>query len=65
MEVVMNKTQITVLVIFIAALALAAFMFWRVEKSVAPSEPTSTSTFKGPTAGSIPYVKGPTGLPPK
>ncbi len=62
MGIVTNKAKIVKGVVFVLALLVLALMFWSAKKSVVPR--TSTSTFQGPPAGSVPYVKGPTGLPP-
>ncbi len=51
----MNRQRIVMFAIFIVALIVGAFMLW--------GQQTPKSTFKGPVGE--PYVKGPTGLPPK
>lgn len=59
----MNKAKLIKGIVFVVALLILALMFWSAKKNAAPIAPTST--FQGPPAGSVPYVKGPTGLPPK
>jgi hypothetical protein len=59
----MNKAKIIKGVVFVLALLVLALMFWSAKKNAVPQAPTST--FQGPPAGAVPYVKGPAGLPPK
>ena len=59
----MQKAKIVKGVVFVLALLVLALMFWSAKKNEVSQVPKST--FQGPPAGSVPYVKGPTGLPPK